>query len=588
MTRLLTRSLTRHSTSPRRNPGRARRGALALAALMPAAATRRASTRPAPLHPRPGSQAGQASVLLLSILGTFMLASISFAVDMGDLWFHRQAAQTAADAACEAGAMDMLYKSRAVALPKMGFTPGTAGKCSAGAGGAICSYAGFNGYPATSGGMSASAASSDVLFSFPGATSVAGVTGAGSLAFPLLKVTVEENVATWFMGLVGMKFQVVAASCTCGVSGSSPPPPLVVLSPQGAGTLNINNAGSVIIQGGPSLGVEVNSSDPRAVLFASSSDHIDTHLGGPGANFQGKGSNVGVFGSDPDPGTSNFIRGTGQWIPNSPRAANPFAAVSGPKPVPLGTSPTSAAALIVAFGVDGCADTSGCAEFKPGVYAAGIGPYLYWQTMIFVPGIYYMNGSVEVDSEIRLGKPPAWKQTDGVMFYFKSGTLHITNGSGNLGARVTPLPSTALTCDGTDPDPSHLAIPAKLNGNILVGPCTANGTYWDTNGDTTDTPGTPASPGTRGLIVFQDPANIFTPSQGNIDGGAALTFAGSLYYHSTSYQTLFNINNAGVSGGLALGQVIADKVAIAGSGALKMLLVAPSSAGGAVKAGMFQ
>ena len=48
-------------------------------------------------------------MFLLLILGTFLLASVGFAVDLSSMWFHRQAAQSAADAACVAGAMDMLY-----------------------------------------------------------------------------------------------------------------------------------------------------------------------------------------------------------------------------------------------------------------------------------------------------------------------------------------------------------------------------------------------------------------------------------------------------------------------------------------------
>ena len=538
------------------------------------------------------TQSGQASILLLSILGTFLLASVAFAVDMGNLWFHRQGAQTAADAACEAGAMDMLYLYKGTTLPSMGFVPGTPGQCSSGTGGTICTYARFNGYTSTAGGLINTAASKDVLYSFPAANSVTGVTGSASVTYPFLKVVVEENVKTWFMAFVGKRYQVVAATATCGMSGAPAPPPLVVLAPSGSGTLALSNSGHVVIQGGPSIAVQVNSSNADAVTFASSSDSIDTHLGGPGSNFQGTGSNVGVFGADPDPGTSNFIRGTGKWVPTSPRAANPFAAVGGPVASKIATSTTSSTALIVAYNVDGCPDTSGCAEFKPGVYTGGIGPSLYWQTMIFVPGVYYMNGSIEVDSEIRLAKPAGWKQTDGVMFYFLTGTLHITNGSGALGARVTNVASTALTCDGTDPDPTHVTIAASLSGNIMVGPCTANGTYWDANGDTTDTAGTVAAPGVRGLLVFHDPTNTYTPSAGspsaggNIDGGAALTFAGSLYYHSTTYLTLFNISNAGTSGGLALGQVIADKVNVQGSGGLKMLLLSGSS--GTVKAGVFQ
>lgn len=540
---------------------------------------------PAASDARKTGQSGQASVLLLSILGTFLLASVAFAVDMGNLWFRRQALQSAADAACNAGAMDMLYTSQGTALPRMGFVPGVPGQCSTGVGGSICTYARFNGYGASVGGMDFNTDSKEVLYSFPSSTSVPGVTAAGT-SYPFLRVVVEENVETWFMSLLGKRFQLVSASCTCGLTGSNPPPPLVVLNPTAASTLNLNNSGSVIVQGGPQMAVEVNSSSAKAVSFASGADRLDTHLGGPGANFQGNGSHVGVYGNEPDPGTTNFVRGnTGQWIPNSPPAANPFAAVAGPNPLKMSTSPTSSGPLTVAYKTDGCPDTAGCMEFKPGVYTGGI-TNNYWQTMIFLAGVYYMNGNIEVNSEIRLAKPATWKQTDGIMFYFKSGTLHITNGSGNVG-RDSPVPSTALSCDGSDPDLSHGTIPSSLNGNILVGPCTAKGTYWDANGDTTDTAGTVVAPGTRGLVVFQDPSNTYTPGGGNIDGGAALTYAGSLYYHSTQFLTTFSISNAGTSGGLAIGRVIADKIVIVGSGALK-LVVLSSGPSGSTKVGAFQ
>ena len=87
------------------------------------------------------SQSGQASVFLLLILGTFLLASVGFAVDLSNMWFHRQAAQSAADAACVAGAMDMLYLHNGTITSSPGFTVGTAGDCSSSSSAALCQYA---------------------------------------------------------------------------------------------------------------------------------------------------------------------------------------------------------------------------------------------------------------------------------------------------------------------------------------------------------------------------------------------------------------------------------------------------------------
>ena len=77
-------------------------------------------------------------MFLLLILGTFLLASVGFAVDLSSIWFHRQAAQSAADAACVAGAMDMLYLQKGTITSSPGFTVGTAGDCYSSSSAALC------------------------------------------------------------------------------------------------------------------------------------------------------------------------------------------------------------------------------------------------------------------------------------------------------------------------------------------------------------------------------------------------------------------------------------------------------------------
>src|SRR5437764_14858168 len=95
---------------------------------------------------------GQAALFLMLGMGLFLMGGIGFAVDMANMWMHRQASQNAADAACTAAAMDMVNDANG-ATNSGGFTPGTGFNCSSNATSAPCQYAGFNGYTATAGGL---------------------------------------------------------------------------------------------------------------------------------------------------------------------------------------------------------------------------------------------------------------------------------------------------------------------------------------------------------------------------------------------------------------------------------------------------
>src|ERR1700758_2377573 len=91
-------------------------------------------------------EAGQALLFYIFVLGSFLLAMLLFAFDLSNMWFHRQSAQTAADAACAAGAMDLLVDSEGGATGNQGFTNGTAYNCAVGSTDSVCSYARMNGY----------------------------------------------------------------------------------------------------------------------------------------------------------------------------------------------------------------------------------------------------------------------------------------------------------------------------------------------------------------------------------------------------------------------------------------------------------
>jgi uncharacterized membrane protein len=97
---------------------------------------------------------GQASILVVLMLSLFLLAVLAFAVDYTNIWFQRQQVQTAADAACEAGTMDLYQVASGATLANMGFVAGTGGNCSSyGSNGpTVCWYANKNGFDGYTGG----------------------------------------------------------------------------------------------------------------------------------------------------------------------------------------------------------------------------------------------------------------------------------------------------------------------------------------------------------------------------------------------------------------------------------------------------
>src|SRR5262245_20336713 len=92
----------------------------------------------------PRRDSGQAVALVLIVLATFLLGVSAFGVDFANFWFHRQAAQGAADAACTAVLMDLLVNANTGS--SFGGFPGGDFDCSSAPSAAPCRYATLNGY----------------------------------------------------------------------------------------------------------------------------------------------------------------------------------------------------------------------------------------------------------------------------------------------------------------------------------------------------------------------------------------------------------------------------------------------------------
>ena len=219
------------------------------------------------------AESGQIMVSLLLMLSIFLLAMVGFAVDLTNLWFHRQAAQTAADSACQAAAMDMLMVAVGTPMPNMGFTPGTPGDCTSGTG-TICFYANANGYNGA--GFSAASASNSVNWTFPEFCSQRHHSSSSLTAYPFLKVVVSENVKTHFLYTIhGTSYQQVAASCTCGLTRTVPQAaPMLVLNPTISEALYLTGGSHTVVVGGPNSSIQVNSSANGAPNGNSSSNAV--------------------------------------------------------------------------------------------------------------------------------------------------------------------------------------------------------------------------------------------------------------------------------------------------------------------------
>ncbi|HEY6072871.1 MAG TPA: pilus assembly protein TadG-related protein, partial [Anaerolineales bacterium] len=345
------------------------------------------------------NESGQALVFLVLALSMFLLGAGALCVDMSNLWFHRQAAQNAADAACTAGAMDLLVEAQGGATGHQGFVTGTAFNCTPGSTAAPCRYAAKNGYNSSTGNL--------VSVSFP--ASVSGVPTSSLAPSSLIPtafmgVLVTDNVQTFFSGILsGNRTQAVRAYSACGVVLAKAPIPILVLdpaNPPGGNALYVHGTPDIKIKGGPVQSIQVNSNATTAVNLQGGT--IDLTKGGPAYS----GSDLGVFGG-PATAQSGFITaGSGAWrYPKSP-ISDPYAPIPAPAqpPGPTATAGCTTAQIqagncTVAYHdpTHGCPALAGCVLYTAGYYPSDI--MVKKKTAIFDPGVYYVNGKLDLQSQ---------------------------------------------------------------------------------------------------------------------------------------------------------------------------------------------
>ena len=538
---------------------------------------------------RRASEAGQATLFFVLVLGIFLLGGLCLAFDLSNMWFHRQASQTAADAACTAGAMDLLVDAQGGATGHQGFTPGTDFDCTSGGHptSSVCQYAAKNGYDSTN-----SVPGNLVSVSFP--ASVIGVTNppVGIAPNPFIRVDVVDHVQTFFVGLLsGGTTKDVRAFATCGLELATSPIPIVVLDPKNpnvkpaSSALDVQGTPAIAIVGGPTKSIQVNSSDPAATNIGGSGT-IDLSKGGP----NGTGSDIGIYGG-PTTAPGGFNAGTtGHWVSPAAPINDPFAQL----PAPPNAGGTQPPILTVTGGPTTspvvCPDIK-CARFQPGYYPSGIcigkpgGCTCIGSTntcnAIFDPGVYYIVGDFSVDSNSCLRPSGALGDgSGGAIFYFTGGSVSVDSNSGSkcgtafvtAGYAGTNSLLYGVKCTSTSQIPGNL--PATLTGNVMLAPC--SGTYGDPLG-AADPLGVQ-----RGILFFQDRSTLSAnPSWG---GGGSFLLAGTMYFHScnaagtgtgcgaagTYYNDMFTLQGGSGSSTYVLGDIVADNITLGGNSSITM------------------
>jgi putative Flp pilus-assembly TadE/G-like protein len=300
---------------------------------------------------RTSSQNGQTLIPIVILIGLFLLAMLGVAADYTQVWAHRQMAQGAADAACEATAADLYLKAiDPAASGTGGLLPfdfiGADFDCTTNTSSPPCRYAALNGY-----------LGANVHVSFPAALpGVAPLPASLATANPYVEVTITDPVSMSFTKMVGAAATVsIKAKAGCGVAPVNVPVPLVILHTNTAAALSVSGSSKIHIFGGPQRSVQVDSKSATAINVGT----VDLSLGGP-ANT---GSDLAVFGGPAtQPGGVNTGT-TGHYISPAAPFGDPFATIGAPA-----TPGTLGSARPVPFAMNGCPDPNGCVEFTPGNY----------------------------------------------------------------------------------------------------------------------------------------------------------------------------------------------------------------------------
>ena len=405
-------------------------------------------------------------IILVAIVLVILGGVVGLAVDGGQLYATKQRAQAAADAAAQAGAIDIFNHSAATA-------DATAR-----------SYAQMNGF---TGG--------ETSVSYPpcaGSGWCDGHVTLSNIDHPnIIEVTITRTVATTFMRLLGPMASVVTVTADAAIIFAPAPIPIIVTHPTLAGSFSLSGTTNIKICGGPARSLQVNSSSGAAMSVGNNAN-VDLHLAGPndgGDCTTGTGADFAAVGGPIYANIPGWLSPVGAtehfWQPAS-IIYDPLANVPPPaRPTTVNPTPT-----LITDTSYGCPQANQCHLYSPGTYTNGID--VKNDIAIFKPGLYYMdngkgfqtdsNGSAKMcttcapDSSINGTEP-------GMVIFNKGGGTFSVGSNGNTDLVGSDSASAyrgiLFFQDRFAPTASH-----TLGGN---GSLSLKGTLYITNCDPNDT-----------------------------------------------------------------------------------------------------
>ena len=304
-------------------------------------------------------------------LSLFMLGALGLGIDSAQMYAHRQMAQTAADAAAQAGILSIFDGTNSTSPNPfgVGLSP-AAFTCTTSDLRTPCVYARNNGFGAT--------AADTVIVSFPQSENGATLS---SDPVPAIRVTVRRTLNNGLIRFVGPSTGTIIASAEAAIVTALSPLALLITHPTLANALS---ASAVTVCGGPAKSVQVNSNSPTA----SSAAGIDlSHAGpsDPGDCSTGTGADFGSFGGPTSTPSGMSLGTTGHFVQPASPVLDPYASIPAPAVPAVAVAKTA-----LANGVSGCpvSPKKGCSLYSPGLYPGGIA--VKNETAVFKPGLYYM------------------------------------------------------------------------------------------------------------------------------------------------------------------------------------------------------
>jgi hypothetical protein len=207
-----------------------------------------------------GRRDGQAVILIVVAMSILLIGALGLAIDGGQMYAHRQMAQAAADAAAQAGIMNILDGTNATSAHPFGTgTPPIASSvCTTTDARTPCVYARDNGFGGTS--------SDTVTLSFP--ATVSGV-ALSSATVPAFAVTVQRTLKTGLIRFIGAgATSTITAKATAGLVGTVSPDCVYSLDPSAQNAFQATNGATVALSG---CAIAVNSTNSDALTVSGGS-----------------------------------------------------------------------------------------------------------------------------------------------------------------------------------------------------------------------------------------------------------------------------------------------------------------------------